>query len=79
MQKRFVAAACIGLALAVHPVAAVAYIGPGLGAGMIASVLGFLGAIVLAIVAVLYYPIKRMLKGRKSKAAKGSGSGEPAE
>jgi hypothetical protein len=61
------------------PHMALAYIGPGVGAGAIAAVLGVLGSIFLAIVAVLYYPIKRMMKGRKSKAAKGSGGSEPAE
>ena len=54
----------IGLAVASLP--AHAYIGPGMGAGAIASVLGVLGAILLAIFGVLYYPIKRILKKRKS-------------
>lgn len=79
MQKRVVAVAYLSLVLAIQPVAAMAYIGPGVGAGAFAAVLGVIGAIFLAIVAVLYYPIKRMLKGRKSKVAKGSGDGEPAE
>ena len=52
------------LALTV-PNAAAAYIGPGLGAGVIGVVLGIFGAIVLALVAVLYFPIKRMLKRRR--------------
>lgn len=50
-----------------HPATAAAYIGPGVGAGAIAAVLGVIGSILLAIVAVLYYPIKRMLKGGKSR------------
>jgi len=54
----------IGLALASLP--AQAYIGPGMGAGAIASALGVLGAILLAIFGVLYYPIKRILKKRKN-------------
>jgi len=44
-----------------------AYIGPGLGAGTIATILGVLGSIIVAIIAVLYYPIKRTLKKRKKK------------
>ncbi|OYX44014.1 MAG: hypothetical protein B7Z02_07350 [Rhodobacterales bacterium 32-67-9] len=67
------------LALALQPVAALAYIGPGVGAGAIAAVLGVLGSIFLAIVAVLYYPIKRLMKGKKSKSAKTSGGSKPAE
>ena len=44
-----------------------AYVGPGMGGGLIAAVLGFLLAILLAIWGVLYYPIKRALKERKEK------------
>ena len=42
-----------------------AYIGPGMGGGVIAGVLGVIGAVLLALFGVLYYPIKRMLKNRK--------------
>lgn len=62
--------------LAMHPAAALAYIGPGVGAGAIAAVLGVLGSILLAIIAVVYYPIKRMLKGGKAKAAKAAPDGK---
>lgn len=44
-----------------------AYIGPGMGGGVIAAVIGFFAAIVLGLWAVLYYPIKRALKKRKKK------------
>lgn len=49
-----------------------AYIGPGLGAGVIGAILGILGAVGLAIVAVVYYPIKRMLKKKRAGAAGGT-------
>ena len=39
-----------------------AYIGPGMGGGVIAGVLGVIGAVLLALFGILYYPIKRMLK-----------------
>ena len=42
-----------------------AYIGPGAGAGTIAIVLGILASIVMAFFAILWYPIKRMLKRRR--------------
>ena len=60
-MKRTVAPlfACTLIAL-LHPATAAAYIGPGVGAGAIAAVLGVIGSILLAIVAVIYYPIKRM-------------------
>ncbi len=51
---------------------AMAYIGPGIGVGMIATVLGILTAIGLAIFAVFWYPLKRLYKkiaaSQKTKA-----------
>jgi hypothetical protein len=49
--------------LAASPAAA--YIGPGAGAGTIAVVLGVLAAIIMAFFAILWYPLKRLLKNRK--------------
>ncbi|MCY1128670.1 hypothetical protein OU426_17570 [Frigidibacter sp. RF13] len=62
----------LGLAavfLALQPGIAFAYIGPGVGAGAIGAVIGVIGAIFLAIFAVLWYPIKRMMKGKKKPGA----------
>ena len=50
----------------VFSLSAHAYIGPGMGAGVIASVLGILFSLVLAIAGLIYYPIKRFLKKRKA-------------
>lgn len=44
-----------------------AYIGPGAGAGAIVVVLGILASILLAFVAILWYPFKRLLKKRQAK------------
>lgn len=44
-----------------------AYLGPGMGGGAIAAVLGFFAAIFLGLWGILYYPIKRALKRRKEK------------
>ncbi|MBY8978129.1 hypothetical protein KHP62_20130 [Rhodobacteraceae bacterium NNCM2] len=49
---------------------AAAYIGPGLGAGAIATVLGVIGAVFLLIAALVYYPVKRLLKRSKAGPAK---------
>ena len=46
---------------------AYAYIGPGMGGGVIAAVIGFFAAIVLGLWAILYYPIKRALKKKREK------------
>lgn len=42
-----------------------AYIGPGVAVGTFAIVLGILTSIFLAFVGILWYPIKRLLLGRK--------------
>lgn len=56
-----------------------AYIGPGAGAGAIAVVLGVLGAIAMAFFAILWYPIKRMMKKRKAaKTARTEAEGPDA-
>ena len=44
-----------------------AYLGPGMGGGAIAAILGFFAAIFLGLWGILYYPIKRALKNRKDK------------
>jgi len=44
-----------------------AYIGPGMGGGVIAVVLGILGAILMAIFGLIYYPVKRWLKRRRTE------------
>ena len=44
-----------------------AYIGPGMGGGVIAAVIGFFAAIILGLWAILYYPIKRALKKRRER------------
>jgi len=44
-----------------------AYIGPGMGGGVIAAIIGFFAAILLGLYGILYYPIKRALKKRKDK------------
>jgi cellobiose-specific phosphotransferase system component IIC len=52
------------------PVTVEAYIGPGMGVGTFAAVFGVLISFFLAIVAVVYYPIKRMLKKKKENEEK---------
>ena len=45
---------------------AFAYIGPGLGLGAIATILGFVAAVLLAIIGVVWYPLKRLFRQRKA-------------
>lgn len=55
------------LALATLTLEAQAYIGPGLGAGTIGVILGLLVSILVAIFAIFWYPVKRLLKKRRKK------------
>jgi hypothetical protein len=71
-RKRPLIIRCAVPALALAPGLLQAYVGPGVGLSAIGSVLAFIGAIFLLIVGFLWYPIKRLLRGR-------SGNKEPAE
>jgi hypothetical protein len=54
--------------------AAHAYVGPGLGLGVIGAFLGALLTVILAIVGVVWYPVKRMLKKREARGRVEEGS-----
>jgi hypothetical protein len=58
------------------PTAAHAYVGPGAGVTLIASFVGLLLAVVVALWAVISWPIRRLRKKRKEARAK---EGQPAE
>ena len=65
-MRKFIAVLALALATMVSAGTAHAYIGPGLGAGVIGTILGILGSIFLAIGAVLYYPFKRFMRRRRA-------------
>lgn len=67
MRHIFMAALVIGSA------PAFAYIGPGVGTGIIATVIGVISAFVLAVAGVVYYPIKRFIKSRKARRSSPDG------
>ena len=48
----------------------IAYIGPGMGGGVIAAIFGIIAAFFLGLWGILYYPIKRALKNKKKKKNK---------
>lgn len=58
----------VALSAMLAPVPALAYIGPGAGLGVIGTVVALIGAVLLAIVGFVWYPVKRMLKKRKAGA-----------
>ncbi|WP_289020734.1 hypothetical protein [Desulfobacter postgatei] len=56
--------------LIMNPVCAMAYIGPGLATGTIGVILGVLGSLCIAVFALVWYPIKRVLKKIKKSSPK---------
>lgn len=57
------------LLMAMWPLVASAYVGPGLGVGALGVIIGIISSIFLAIVGIFWYPIKRFIrKIRGSKA-----------
>ena len=59
------------IALVLTSSSAYAYVGPGLGLGVLGAILGALVTLVLAIFGVVWYPIKRLLKKKKATEPKG--------
>ena len=55
------------LSLMMTPSIATAYIGPGLGVGALASVLGILAGLLMLVIVVVWYPLKRLYRYLKSK------------
>lgn len=56
---------------------AVAYIGPGAGISVLGSLLGILATIVVAIGAIVMWPLRKMLKKRRQAAAEAGESSNP--
>ena len=44
-----------------------AYLGPGMGGGIVAATVGIIVAILVAIFGIIWFPIKRLLKKRKDQ------------
>lgn len=60
----------VGLLLLLLTSNTYAYVGPGLGLGIIGTILGILLAMLLAIVGVVWYPLKRIFKKNTNKQAR---------
>lgn len=69
LNARRLAFASAALMLAASADPAFAYLGPGLGLGAITTALGVLGAILLGIVSVVWYPVKRLIRRLRGKSA----------
>ena len=55
------------VAIGVYSPLALAYIGPGLGMGAVGAVLGTLAGLLMLVVGVIWYPVKRLIRRFRSK------------
>ena len=55
------------LFLILIPTTAYAYLGPGVGTGIIAATLGIIVAIIAALISIVWFPFKRYLKKKKEQ------------
>jgi len=46
---------------------AAAYVGPGLGLGVIGAIFGAIATVILAIIGLFWYPLKRLYRSIRSK------------
>ena len=51
----------------VLPISAFSYIGPGMAGGAIIKLLGILLGLILSLLSIIFYPIKRAIQNRKNK------------
>jgi hypothetical protein len=70
----FLAAAALAVSL---PDAALAYGGPGLGLGAVATAMGVVAAIILGLVSILWYPFKRLVRRLSGARTTPHRSGDP--
>jgi len=61
--------AAAALVLVLVPEVAAAYVGPGAGLTAIGTVLALIGAVFLAIVGFIWYPVKRLLRRSSAHGA----------
>jgi ATP/ADP translocase len=65
MMSRLLLTVCASLLFVVSP--AYAYIGPAMGIGTLGAIVAIIGSILFALFAVLWYPLRRMIKRRKAR------------
>ena len=67
MHQPLVSYVLFAFLVLVMPEYALAYIGPGAGVSAIGTVIALVGAVLLAIVGFVWYPVKRLLSKKKAK------------
>lgn len=74
-MMRFASPLLLIAAILLLPATASAYVGPGAGLSAIGSMIALVGAIVLAIVGFVWYPVKRLMR----RLGAGGAPGKPEE
>lgn len=68
-----------GLFVALAPGVAYAYVGPGLGLGAVVAVLTVIFSSILAVFAIVWYPVKRLFRKFKRSSAVEEDQASPLE
>lgn len=69
MRKPMTLLAAASVAAILAPGMAQAYIGPGLGVGAITAIFGVVAAVFMSLIALVWYPVKRLVKRGKPAQA----------
>lgn len=67
-MKQFALTFAATLIIGIAATGAQAYVGPGAGISAIGSFLALIGAVLLAIIGFVWFPVKRMIKRRRGEA-----------
>lgn len=78
MSRLLLVTSSVFLLVGVSPEAAYAYVGPGAGITAIGTLIALVGAVLLAIVGFLWYPIKRLRAKRPQAKSEGAESTDDA-
>lgn len=70
---------CLTLVIITLHLPAYAYTGPGLGMGVLSVAVGVLGSIFLGVLAVIWYPIKRLFRALRKHTQRPPNDGAPAD
>ena len=71
-------ASALGLLFLVLPMPAAAYIGPGAGLSALGSLVALIGAFFLLLAGFVWYPVKRLLRGRAGTGGNASRDSDPS-
>jgi hypothetical protein len=69
MRLRSVQYVLLALGILALPEIAFGYVGPGAGLSFIGTLFAAIGALLLAVVGFIWYPVKRLLRGRRTASA----------